>query len=265
MKVEKVFEEVEDSVYKVKKIEPLKFHLTYQFNVGHAQLFGLDEAIMLNNMIFWIEKNKANGRNYHDDHFWTFNSSRAFQELFPFWSQDHIKRLLRKMEEKGVIMSGVYNDLPYDRTKWYTLTNETLGQICPMEGKKVPNERDEIAPPIPDIKPDFKTDNKDILSGKPDAPPDFIKQVIDYLNQKTGKSFKSSTPKNRNLIKARVMETATFEDFKQVIDIKAGQWLNDPKMAQYLRPETLLGTKFESYLNERPGSSKYKYNPGDRF
>ena len=45
-------------------------------------------------------------------------------------------------------------------------------------------------------------------------------------------------------------EKYTIEDFKKVIDIKVSKWLNNPEMADYLRPDTLFGTKFESYLNE---------------
>lgn len=75
-------------------------------------------------------------------------------------------------------------------------------------------------------------------------------QVVDYLNEKTGKHYKSSTPKTKTLINARVKEGFTLEDFKKVIDTKCDEWLDDKKMCNYLRPETLFGTKFEGYLNQ---------------
>ena len=75
-------------------------------------------------------------------------------------------------------------------------------------------------------------------------------RVIDYLNLKTSKNFKSTTKKTQDLIKARLNENFTEEDFKKVIDNKVSEWGNNPKMQQYLRPETLFGTKFESYLNQ---------------
>lgn len=78
-----------------------------------------------------------------------------------------------------------------------------------------------------------------------------FEEIIDYLNKKTDKHFKSSTPKTRTLIKARLKENFTLEDFKKVIDTKTNEWLNDKKMNQYLRPDTLFGTKFESYLNQQ--------------
>lgn len=75
--------------------------------------------------------------------------------------------------------------------------------------------------------------------------------IVSYLNGKAGKSYKHKTAKTRSLIKARFTDGFTVEDFKQVIDIKTAQWLTDSNMNQYLRPETLFGTKFEGYLNEK--------------
>lgn len=87
-------------------------------------------------------------------------------------------------------------------------------------------------------------------------------RVIDYLNQKTSKNFKSTTKKTQDLIKARLNEGFKEEDFIKVIDIKTAEWKNDNRMQQYLRPETLFGTKFESYLNQnnQPVNNTEIYN-----
>lgn len=99
-------------------------------------------------------------------------------------------------------------------------------------------------------------DRKDILSGseEPDQLP--YKEVVDYLNEKTGSKYRSSGTKTKKLIKARFNEGFSLDDFRTVIDVKSKQWLTDQKMKQYLRPETLFGTKFESYLNENQVTSK---------
>lgn len=76
------------------------------------------------------------------------------------------------------------------------------------------------------------------------------KYIIDYLNKKTSKNFKSTSKKTKTLINARINEGFSVEDFKTVINNKTTEWLNDKKMEQYLRPETLFGNKFESYLNQ---------------
>jgi uncharacterized phage protein (TIGR02220 family) len=80
-------------------------------------------------------------------------------------------------------------------------------------------------------------------------------RVIDFLNQKTGKTFKPTSKNTKAYINARISEGFTEKDFYTVIDNKTAKWLKDPKMCEYLRPETLFGTKFESYLNDTGGEN----------
>ena len=80
--------------------------------------------------------------------------------------------------------------------------------------------------------------------------------IVEYLNKKANKNYKHNSDKTRRFIDARLNEGFTLEDFKKVIDNKCRSWLNDERMNQYLRPETLFGTKFEAYLNETPVSVK---------
>ena len=81
--------------------------------------------------------------------------------------------------------------------------------------------------------------------------------VVAYLNEKAGTKYRASSEKTKEKIRARVAEGYTLEDFKTVIDNKCADWLNTD-YAKFLRPETLFGTKFEGYLNEK---SKKKQNP----
>ena len=82
------------------------------------------------------------------------------------------------------------------------------------------------------------------------------KYIVEYLNEKTGKNFRYSSKKTQDLIKARLNEGFTIDDFKTVIDKKCAEWKGDSKMDQYLRPETLFGTKFEAYLNQTETTRK---------
>lgn len=85
-------------------------------------------------------------------------------------------------------------------------------------------------------------------------------EIIEYLNLKTGKKFHTNGA-NSKFVSARLRDGATLEDCKAVIDMKAAEWLNDPRMNEYLRPETLFNqTKFESYRNSlvrQPGPKRY--------
>ena len=80
---------------------------------------------------------------------------------------------------------------------------------------------------------------------------DVYKEIINYLNLKAKSNYRHTTKKNQTLIHARINEGFVIDDFKRVIDIKCAEWLNDNKMNKYLRPETLFGTKFEGYLNQK--------------
>ena len=86
-------------------------------------------------------------------------------------------------------------------------------------------------------------------------------QIIDYLNEKAGTHFRASTPKTQAHIRARLSEGYTVEDFRRVIDVKCAEWLGDAKMAKYLCPDTLFGTKFEKYLNQ-PVTAKREAQDG---
>lgn len=80
---------------------------------------------------------------------------------------------------------------------------------------------------------------------------DVVKNIINYLNLKTNRNYTTKAKEAVRCINARISEGHTFEDFKKVIDIKSAKWLNT-NMEDYLRPITLFGTKFNSYINERP-------------
>ena len=88
------------------------------------------------------------------------------------------------------------------------------------------------------------------------VPPEAVKEVIDYLNQKAGTKYRSTTAATKRLVGARLKEGFTVDDCKKVIDNKVADWLADEKMKNYLRPNTLFqASKFESYLNETPKKS----------
>lgn len=98
--------------------------------------------------------------------------------------------------------------------------------------------------------------NSYIINHKSNNHIDIIKQIIDYLNNKTNCNFKYTSKTTQNKIIARLNEGYSLDDFIVVIDNKCLDWLNDSKMNCYLRPETLFGTKFESYLNQRTIKNK---------
>ncbi|HGN7320681.1 TPA: conserved phage C-terminal domain-containing protein [Staphylococcus aureus] len=88
----------------------------------------------------------------------------------------------------------------------------------------------------------------DILSGNPTRIP--YKEIIDYLNEKTGKKFSHKSKGNQKLIQSRFNEDNSKEDFFTVIDNMTAQWKGNPKMDEYLRPKTLFSGNFDNYKNQ---------------
>ena len=101
------------------------------------------------------------------------------------------------------------------------------------------------------------SNKKDIVEQSSTTPLPY-EEIVQYLNQKTNKNFKHTSKVTQRHIRARLAEGFTVSDFKQVIDKKCSDWLRDQKMKEYLRPETLFGTKFESYLNSKSTTAKPK-------
>lgn len=98
----------------------------HHFDIEHAASYGVDEAIMINAFQYWILHNRANGKNQYDGHTWTYNSIEALAELFPYWTQKQVRRIVDSLKAKGVLITGNYNKKNYDRTTWYAFENESL-------------------------------------------------------------------------------------------------------------------------------------------
>ena len=82
-----------------------------------------------------------------------------------------------------------------------------------------------------------------------------INEVVNHLNEKAGTKYKSSSKNTTKHIKARINDGYTLEDFKTVIDKKCSEWLNTD-MEKYLCPDTLFGSKFEKYLNQKINATR---------
>ena len=253
-------------------------------NSEHATMYGVEEALFLHNLIFWIRKNKSNNKHFHDEHTWTYNSTKALSELFPFWSIKQINRIIQNLKKQKVILTGNYNKTQYDRTRWFALVDESLirnqtkrGEVhFPIKENGVSQE----GKPIPDNNTDSNTDIKEKekkntsdkseeflfspstpVSSKEEKTSSVVKEIVSYLNAKANKHYRSNNPKTIQLIKARLKEGFTISDFKKVIDNKVDCYKKGLFDEKYLRPITLFGTKFEGYLNENTTSEVKDYNP----
>ena len=151
--------------------------MQHYFDINIAMKYGIQPAIILNNLYFWIEKNRANEKHFYDGYYWTYNSMKAFSELFPYMTERQIDYAIKKLVESGLIIKGNYNKSSYDRTCWYAITKAgysilqncemdktnkeySISQNCEMDKTNLSNGNDTIVKPIPDINTDSKPDKK---------------------------------------------------------------------------------------------------------
>jgi hypothetical protein len=135
--------------------------MEHSFNIFIAERYGIPSAVLLKNIYFWIEKNRANEMNYYDGYFWTYNSKKAFADLFPYLTARQIDYALQKLIDDGLLITGNYNKVAYDRTLWYAITKKgySILQNCEMDATKSGNGNTDIEQPIP-YKNAVKTDDE---------------------------------------------------------------------------------------------------------
>lgn len=213
----------------------------------------LTTAILLNQIVFYSDKSKR--------------KDGFFYKTYKEWEEEiclterQVRYSTKKLISYGYVETAlkkangaptVHYKLDFDKLLDSILTNCQNGNlhIVGMEPDKMSESltenTTENTTEINTLKDNTSSDQKE--RSKDNVP---YEEIVSYLNEKVGKSFKHKTAKTRSLIKARFKDGFTIDDFKRVIDIKATQWLNDSHMSQYLRPETLFGNKFEGYLNEK--------------
>lgn len=223
------------------------------FDTEVAKLVGVNAAVLFKNIEYWVEKNATNGKNEHDGRYWTYNSMKAYEEQFPYLTGNQIRTALTKLEDAGLVITGCFNEIAYDRTKWYTVTEKGYS-ICGKASPHLGNFANQFAKKPEPIPNDYQMTTKEEPPITPhDDTSAKVEEVVAYLNDLTGKSFKPKADATRKVIDARLKEGFTVDDCKRVIDAKVVDWGKDAKMRKFLRPETLFrASKFEGYLQEAP-------------
>ena len=148
--------------------------MNYKFNIEIAKQYGVNEAIFIQNLWWWIERNRQSEINYYTvelrskhgeseiiSDYWTYNSMRAFEEVFPFWSKRQIRTIIENCKKKELIVTSNLNQRKYDRTMWYALTDK-VKKLCKNSQEHLTETSqgiDESVTPIPDNKPVIKPNN----------------------------------------------------------------------------------------------------------
>lgn len=222
-----------------------------------AREIGLNEAIMLQQMHYWLIKSSHEFEGVK----WFYKTLEDWQTEFPFWSAMTIRRTLTNLEKQKVIRIGNFNKKKFDKTKWYTIEYQCVNRRCVQYEQTMCSNRTDGCVQFEQTYTREYTETTTENNVTEEKPLKVVwteetKHIIDHLNKRTGKKYSVKTKKTAQLIHKLLDNGFTVEDFERVIDIKCKQWLNNEKMNQYLRPRTLFSEKFEDYLNEAPARTK---------
>ncbi|MFC4712264.1 conserved phage C-terminal domain-containing protein [Planococcus dechangensis] len=211
----------------------------------------LTTAVLLNQIVFYSDKSKR--------------KDGFFYKTYEEWEEEicltkrQVRYSVEKLKALGILETAIKkaNGAPTVHYKLdYDKLVDSIVTKChfPIE-QNVTNDNDKMSLSLTESTTENTTENttRDIVADAPALP---YHTIIDYLNEQAGTAFKSTTKKTQGLIHARLQEGFTVMDFKTVIDVKSAEWRNDSAMSKFLRPETLFGTKFESYLNQKPKGGK---------
>ena len=102
---------------------------TIPFSPKLAKILGVNEAIVIQQVHYWIEKYKDNADHQYDNRCWVYNTFEEWHEQFPFWSIATVKRTFYNLIEKKILITGWFNKKAYDHTNWYTINFEVLESL----------------------------------------------------------------------------------------------------------------------------------------
>jgi hypothetical protein len=130
-----------------------------------AEKVGLNEGIVLQQLHYWL----LDSKNIRDGHKWVYNTYEDWQKQFPFWSVRTLKRIITGLETEELIITGNYNKLKIDRTKWYRINKEKLDSLMErpkcQDGTSIVTTwhdgEDNLSLPLPEITTETTT-KKDI-------------------------------------------------------------------------------------------------------
>lgn len=200
--------------------------MIYAFDEDVAKTVGVEAAVVLDKLAWWIRQNEANGTNYHEGKYWTYNSAKAMEKMFPFFNMWKIGRITKKLVDEGYLLTGKFNKLPFDKTLWYTLSEKgrELMNFASLDFAELQNDTlqnckmtlCESAKPIPLPTIATSSSNIDIIGGAlKDASPSLKKP-------RTKKAF---VPPTLEEVTAYVQEKKLKVNPKDFFDYyEAGNW-----------------------------------------
>lgn len=219
----------------------------YSFSTDDAIEHGVDEAILLHNIRYWLDYARSQNQMEQDGYFWMFMTASKMQTIMPFWSANKIQKMLKKLVQKGVLITGEYNKSSWDRTKWYTMPEfKHSANSLNGESQTADSTFSQTADSLYD---QYKDGNNSRIN---------YKNILNIYNTTLTKAgdIHKITPDRKKLVKKFFSEfDLTEETFKNYLEFinehEECQWMFEkrPKndgSGQYWQP-----CKFEYFLSEK--------------
>ena len=231
--------------------------MMHSFDVDVACACGVVEAVLLNNIYFWVEKNRANEKHFYDGYYWTYNSHAAMAKLFPYMNERQIKYAIKKLKEMELIDVGNYNKMPMDKTSWYRLTEKGYAivqncpskvQNCPIDSTKLSDAKYKNVQAIPYINTDINTDSKTTIAHSERISAsdleDFFDSVWQMYPKKKGKGRVSKTKK-------QVLYRIGKDELQRCIERYVKDFRKEHNDIQYMmHGSTFFNSGYVDYLDE---------------
>lgn len=173
---------------------------------------GLNKAIFLNQLNYWIELNEQAGINFEDGYYWSYSSyPKMIERDFPYWSVDTLKRAVTSLEKYGIVISANYNSMKMDKKKWYRidykrlqevidivkhhdeLANSDVNAICPDVDAKCTDDEGNVSRAIEENRC-----NKDYSSKENNDKNCILPNTEKETLPSVGKDIQTSAPNNYN-------------------------------------------------------------------
>ena len=226
--------------------------MTHTFKVDLASIYGIEEAIVIDKLVGWIDHNEANNQNFHDGRFWTYNSCKGLIKQFPYMKEGKIKRILTSLVESGLLMKGNYNTNRYDRTCWYAFTDEGQAFVRKyyIHCSKMANGKVKTDRPIPNNQPNnqpytFMPSDEGSDVGLFD---DADSSTMTMLSHEDNIPY---APRNKNVTSEQMTEW--FEDLWQMYERKGSKANAKKEFAKLTEDEiAIMRCHIPAYLQARP-------------
>ena len=223
-----------------------------------AERVGLNESIVLQQIHYWLEKNRNDGRNFHDGRYWTYNSIKNWHEKnFRFWGFNTVQRAFASLIKKGYLITGSYNQYKFDQTKWYSIDYKALETLdlpnTPKWGNGMPQDETmvctDLGRPIPETT-NTEINNTEISISAELSLEKFT--IVDAESKSKSRSKSEEKPKTKPKTKKDADPTTTRarEEIKREEQKPVAETPTTKKVLSHDRPAHKANGQYESTSTE---------------